>query len=216
MPTAADILTQVAYTFPNVEETEALAYLQEVHDELCFDFKLDKSTVTNTSLVADTRAYAYPAGTARIYQVRYVRSATEGDFRVLVETSEDELDGRQANWRGLSSGEPTQFFADTGQINLVPAPDTSTSGSYPQLSYEISSYETLSTGTNMPTGLTSYQAWVEGVKVKIAVSYKDDRLGIFDQLYSAARKRLGTQVNNLPARYQPVFRPAFSGGSRKV
>lgn len=214
--TAADIIDRVQFDFPNASDTELLADLQVIHDELCFDFKLKKSTVTNTSLVAGTRAYALASGTARVYQARYVRSAADGDFRVLQETAEDELDQIQSNWRGLSDGEPSQFFADTGQINLVPAPDTTTSSSYPQLQYEISSYETLIASTDMPTGISSYEVWVDGVKARFALRYKDDRFQIFAQMYAMGRARLGTQVNNLPARYQQVHRPAPYGGIRKV
>jgi hypothetical protein len=214
--TVNQAIAKIQLDFPNASSAELLDDIQVIHDELCFDFKLVKSTVTNTSLVAGTRSYNLASGAVRVYQVRYVRSATDGDFRVLHETSEDELDTVQRNWRGLADGEPVKFFADSGQIHLVPAPDTSTSGSYPQLQYEVASSATLTGTDNLPSGLSSQEAWVAGVKARVALRYEDKRYPIYERAYAIERRRLATQVNNLPARYQQVFRPSPYQGTRKV
>lgn len=214
-----ELIAQVKLDFAKVSDAEVLADLQAIHDELCFDFKLIKSTETETSLVAGTREYALPAGTARVYQVRYVRSATAGDFRVLQETSEDELDQTRRNWRGLDNGEPYKFFADGGNLSLVPAPDTASSGSpaYPRLEFEIASYEPGLDGTeDLPTGLSSYEAWVDGAKMRLALKRQDKRYPLYERAYMMNRRRLATQVNQLPARYQQVYRPAPYQGSQKV
>lgn len=214
--TAGNIIDQAQLVIPEVNDTVALAYLQLIHNELCFDFKLSKATATNTSLVAGTRAYSLASGASRVYQVRYVRSATDGDFKVLMPTSEDELDQRYRNWRGMDDGEPNWVFVDSDQVNLVPSPDSSTSGSYPQLQYEYTSVATLSSGTNLPTGVVSYEAWRCGLLWKMAEGYKPEIIEYWRMRYMEERGKLANQLHLFDAHYQRTITPQPYGGIGKV
>jgi len=217
MATAGDIIDLVQLTFSHASDEECLADLQIIHNELCFDFKLKPSTGTITTLVAGTREYTLPTGTGRVDQVRYHRSATRSDFKILIPTHVDKLDELDSRWRGKNNGEPQQFYIQNGKIGLVPPPDTATSGSYPQIQIDISSVETLADATVMPSSVISHQAWVDGVHMRVAARCKDDRYGIYRQAYQDERKRLGEQMNKFARDFKVQILPAHAGyGRRRV
>lgn len=208
--TFTNLVSRIQIDFPDASATELLDDLQVIHNELCFRFKLIKSTQSNTSLVAGTGSYALPTNTARIYQVRYW--ADSSGFTVLTETSEDEMDSVRPRWRGETAGTPRFYMADSGTMTLVPAPGISTSGGYPKLTFEISSYQPAISGSDtLPTGIFDHEAWVNGVKARFALRHGDARYPVYERMYEESRAILAQQTNTVPARFQPRFQPAGLG-----
>jgi len=217
MATVADVIGVIQLDFPNASDTEILSCLQQVHNEICFDYKLKPALGTITTLAVGTREYALPASTARVDQVRYRNSATREDFTVLQPTHIDELDTLDVRWRARANGKPQQFYIQAGNIGLVPPPDTATSGSYPQIELDVSQYEILTAGTTLPTSVVSHQAWVEGAKARIALRYEDQRYAVYQRAFEMERKRLAHQLNSFSRQFKVQFLPnSTMGGRRRV
>lgn len=179
--TAQNIIDEAKLDFPDETDTRALSDLQSIHDHLLFKFKIYWST-ENVSLTADTQEYTIPTDTNRVYQVRYYTSATE--YKVLTATHIDKLDKENSKWRMHDSGTPREFYADLGRgkIGFYPAPDTTTSG-YPIVQADVSKRQTLSVGDTLPGSLPSYQAWVEGVRYRMALRVNDERVGAYLSMF---------------------------------
>lgn len=217
--TAQDIINRAKLTFPDATDTVALSYLQDIHDDLCWLFKINPSDVTETSLVSGTANYDLPTGTARIFSCRYVRSATAGDWKELEPTHIDALDALRRDWRKQSDSEPEYFYVEDGDIHLHPAPDTSSSGSpaYPRLEMQVSLYETLLVGTTLAE-FPNYNAWITGLRMKLAEHFEDTRFQMYERQYEMQKKRLGGQTVYRAAHFAPslVSSHARTGGRRKA
>lgn len=212
--TDAQAINLIQADFDNASNAEVLSDLQAIHDDLCRVMRLKPSTQTLSSIVAGTPGYALSAGWARVFGVRYFSSAT--DYTKLKATDKDELDSFRYNWR-LESGTPDSYYIESGNIYLVPSPDTSSSGGYPKVEVDISSTETLSgSGTNLPSGVSSYRAWIEGAKWLIALRYQDPRTSYYEKRYEDERKKLFQQVQQASAEFKPRFIPVGQSSSYRV
>lgn len=209
--TATQAIAEAQRDFPDRSTTECLADLQAVHDELTFDFRIAPSSTT-INVTSGTAGYALASGTSRIYSVRYTRSATKGDYKTLRPTHKDELDQVYERWRSRDNAEPEMYYIEGGSIYLVPAPNATTSGSYPRLDLDVSSTATLSGGTNLPT-LPSSRVYIEGLKARLALRTEDSRYGEYARMYAIERKRLGTILNNQAAYFSPRMLPGSAFAS---
>lgn len=204
MPTAGDIIDEAQRDFTHRSDAECLADLQAVHDELCFDFRL-KIASTTISITAGTASYTQ-AG--RVYDARYTRSATRGDYKTLKATHKEELDEIDPRWRARENAEPEYFYMEAGNIVLHPTPDETTSGSYPRIDVDYATSETLVSGTDLPDGLMSYRVYVEGLKSRLALRVEDPRYPAYERMYQLERKRLADQLNHTAADFVSRQLPA--------
>lgn len=211
--TAGEVIDLVQRDLKNASDAECLDDLQAIHDDLAFSMRLKPSTQTLSSLVSGTASYALSTGWARVFGVRYYTSATS--YEKLKPTSKDELDSFRQYWR-TETGEPDSYYIDGGNIVLVPAANETSSGSYPQVQVDLSLTETLADATTLPTGISSYRAWVEGTKMLVAARYEDPRFNLYAQRYDIYRKRLFEQIQQGSAEYKPRILPPGASQSFRV
>jgi len=207
MPTAQQVIDKCQLDFPSRSDTECLDDLQELHNEICFKLKLAPATQTLSSLVAGTASYALASGTARVYEVRYYTSATS--YHKLNATHIDELSTTRFNWR-TESGTPDSFALQAGNIILVPNPSTSSVANYPQVQVDHTLVTTLSIGDSLPTGLISYKAWIDGLKMKSAARLEDPRLGYYKTEHERGIKLIYDQLYRMAAEFTPRINPPGS------
>lgn len=216
MPTIADIFTQVRLDFPSQSDAELLSDAQSIHDELCFDFKLIPGTL-NLNVTAGTSEYSLTGDHVTVYSADYARSAT--DAEPLRVSHPDEMDEFRPNWRREPASTPSWYYVESGKVGLVPAPSASTSGTYPRLELRTGQRQTLAltpSPTNLPAGLVSYQAWVDGIKARAAIRVSDQRATSFAQMYDASRRRLSEQLHSSARRYRRTFLPRLFGGGNDI
>lgn len=210
--TAQNIVTEVQFDFPDRSDTELLADLQDVYDELSFDFKLNPGTQSVSTITAGTAGYALSAGTTRVYQARYHTSSTS--YTVLDMVHVDWLDAYQSQWRGASDGTPRYCYVELGTIYLHPAPDTSTSGGYPTLDVDTTTNATLVLATALPAGLASYKVFSEGVKALSALRTSDGRYPEYKARYEAEKDRLARQTHRFGVHFHPTLSVETSSTGR--
>lgn len=213
--TAQEVIDLAKLDFPDETDTKALADLQVIHDELCFDFKVYPSTQSLTSLVAGTNNYALTAGTKRVYNARYL--ANSSSSKPLEPTHRDHMDVLDPNWEARANGTPREYWVEAGKVYLHPTPDTSSSGGYPKVELVTTLGQTLVVGTTLPS-VPNYQAWVEGVKWRIALRKNDPRMEIYRGLYMMERTRLADQLSSAVVQVGFTAYPAGTteGGPVKV
>lgn len=217
MPTAQAIIDEAKLDFPDETDTRALSDLQSVDDYICFRFPVIRSR-QDVTLTADTREYSLPSNTVRVLACRYVTSATASDK--LQARHLDWFDAYDYNWRDQSSGTPMDYYVDTANnnIGLHPAPDTTTSGGYPKLTLDVSQRRgTLVVGTDFGSNLPSYQAWVEGLRHRMALRTSDERLGYYERMFNHELAQLDLMLRG-SAEFQPTARmdTVFRQQRRKV
>lgn len=214
MATAQDVINEAKREFDGRSDEECLADLQAVHNELCWDFKLIPSEDT-INLTAGTSSYSMPADCARVYELRYRTSSTRSNFTRLIATEREELDELHNHWRGTNNGKPQYYYILGGLLYLYPTPDTSTSAGYPILEIDYSAITTLASGTDLPSSLFTYRAYVEGLKSRLALREEDERYGEYMRMYTMERKRLAEQLFSRAADYrQKIYGPGTTQGFR--
>ncbi len=125
--TANTIIARTQRVYADLDSTSALAYLNDVDEEVLTAVPWRRSTRA-IPLVAGVHEYALLEGEIRIWAARYLQSGNFDAETHLSETSFDTLDREQAGWRAKRPGVPAQFYvssdANTGVIGLCPAPET--------------------------------------------------------------------------------------------
>ena len=158
--------------YSEVDDVEKLRHLQRAHSRILRAVPLEPTIVTFSSLVDGTKEYATGDTYLRVWSVRYVRSATQGDSKMLEPISVDELDLDFEDWRGNDTGEPRYWYWRAGKIGLHPTPDTTTS-TYPLLSMEVSADETITGSTVLPGHVRNFDAWIFDALESITISRRD-------------------------------------------
>lgn len=207
--TVSNLYTQINDEFPQVADAEKLRRIQRAHSRILSLVPVKAAVTTNTSLVADTKEYSLSDAYLRIWSVRYLRSSTQGDSKQLIETSVDELDKTIPDWRGAPSGEPKYWYIRGSKMGLHPTPDTSSSSSYPQLSFEYTTDETLTGSSELPDNCRTHEAWLYDVCAAIAMSRGDQRYPWFEERRDRAMKELTRMFHGRTARLQPQVVPAM-------
>lgn len=204
MPTAQNIIDEAKLDFPDETDTRALSDLQSIDDELTRKYKLIWSRET-ISLTADTQEYSLPSNTNKVYACTYEYSAT--DKERLEATHIDWLDEYEPDWRNRDSSRPQKFYVDivNGNIGFYPTPDTTTS-TYPRVIADVSKRRgTLITSTDFGDDLPSYQAWVEGLRYRMALRTEDPRLQLYAAMYRQEQRYLDLALRGA-ADFQPSVR----------
>lgn len=213
--TATQLSTQLSDWFPQVSSAEKLRHIQRAHTRILALCPLKVATATNTSLVADTKEYALTDAYLNIWSVRYIKSATQGDSVQLIETSVDELDQTRPDWRGEASGTPVYWYIRGSKMGLHPTPDTSSSASYPQLSFEYTTDETLTGSSELPDNARTHEAWLYDAAAAIALSRSDQRYAAFEQRRVQSLKELLRMFKRRTPRLHPRVVPGSTGKSPK-
>ena len=169
------VMDQMDDFYMEADDTEKLRHLQRTHTRILTAIPLEPSIVTYSSLVSGTRQYATGDTYLRVWSVRYVRSATAGDSKMLKPISVDELDNDFGDWRAGSAGEPSYWYWRGGEIGLHNKPDTTTSGGYPNLSMEVSTYEAITGATVLPAHVPNFDCWVYDALETITLAHRDER-----------------------------------------
>lgn len=217
MPTAQNIIDEAKLDFPDETDTRALSDLQSVDDYICFKYAVIRSR-QDITLTADTREYSLPSNTVRVLAARYLTSATSSTK--LTARHLDWFDEYDYNWRDQDSGTPMDYYVDiaNGNIGFHPAPDTTTSGSYPKVTVDVSQRRgTLITSTDFGSSLPSYQAWVEGLRHRMALRTSDERVTYYESLFRHELSQLDLMLRG-SAEFQPTTRmdTVFRQQRRKV
>lgn len=215
----SDIIANARLRFNDLKDADALVYLKEVRAHVLGLLDFRKTTITNTSLVAGTAEYAYADTSMNFDQVRYVRSATDGDFKILRAITKDYLYAERPEWTMQEDGEPSEFYLTAGttgpKIGLVPAPDTSTSGGYPKLEMDITQNETLTTGTTIYDDLPSASVYINGIKKRYAEDKHRDDIEVYTRLFKSdiaeAQRYRNNKNKQAPAKLRPAFMSRRTG-----
>lgn len=215
MATGQDIVNRIRRHFPDVSETIVLEQLNEVHAELTRDIPLNRSSSTLTSLVDGTREYSLGATVARVWSAHYATTSAEGLGRTLRPTNIEYLDEHRGEWRNQGDAEPREFYIYAGNIGFYPTPPTTSSGGYPRVTLQVTTYDTIVVGTTMPTFTSSHEAWVMGTCERLALERNDQRLPYFSQKAKLEKALLGDMVRGRNIKDQDLIIPAFARGAQQ-
>lgn len=200
----SDVLDEIDDFYSEADDTEKLRHFQREHNRIRRIVPIATSVATFSSLLDGTKEYATGDAYMKVFSARYVRSETEGDSKVLLAISVDELDLDFADWRAAGTGEPTYWYWRSAKIGFHNTPDTSTSGSYPNVSLEVATTETVTTSTAMPAHVAHYEAWMYGTITSIAAARRDwEAVQYFRPKSQEALAELIRMHHDRTARYQP-------------
>lgn len=170
-----DSVTQVCADFnaryPDVGTTAAERLFNMIHKRILARIGI-RDTTAIISLTAGTREYDLAEANLQIRVAHYVRSASEGDFYEIRETSTDALDELDEGWRGRATqSEPRAFYvtsvvdSDTSEkkIGFVEIPPTTTSGGYPNVTLYVTQNAVLSGSDTIPAALQDSQIYLDGM-----------------------------------------------------
>lgn len=168
--TVQSIVDQARDIYPSMSEVAALRYFNEVRKDILSQVPLVNSSNT-ISVVAGTPTYQYSVYARRIQSAQYEKSAT--DVKRLLATSKDRVDFEYPNWRQWDDATPRMYFIEhdnTGLpiVHLIPAPDTTTSGTYPRLVLYDDIYSDLLIGDTIYDDLDSADVYITGIVKKWA------------------------------------------------
>jgi hypothetical protein len=220
MPTVGDLVDEIQETFGSISDAQALRMIQKRDDYLNSLLPIDPSIVTLDSFVVGTREYTLSNLVAKIYSARYVRSATQGDSRMLEPTSRDELHENYGDWEGHGNAEPRMFYVRGNNIGFYPTPDTASSGGYPKVDLEVSMYATLTAATNLPDNIPrgAYDAWTFHVLEEWGAMKNDSRVDYFRLRKEEGYRQLHQYLLRRLAHYHPKMlkSQAISRGPRTL
>jgi len=176
--TITQVIASFRQVYPQCDTTRAQTFFETIHKRILAACKLRQKT-EDITLTADQREYDLPSGAMRIFAAHYVTSSSDDDFHTLIETSEDDLDVRDPDWRRRTNSgdqEPEQYYitsaTDTDsakpKIGFLETPPTSTSGGYPKVVLSLTSLATLSGSETIPSNLLDEEVYVSGMAMLYA------------------------------------------------
>lgn len=191
--TVQSVIDDANDIYAEMPEATALKFLNSVRRTVLAKIPLMQSANT-LSTTADEPVYTYSASITRIQDVEYATSAT--DSRRLIPISKDTLNETIYNWRRRESGTPTHYCLESdntgiAQIRMFPAPDTTTSGSYPQIRVYAEITSALLIGDTIYDDLDSTEVYVTGIAKMWARTKRPDDLA----LRTADHERCLSQLN---------------------
>lgn len=194
MATAVNTLVaEIRKDFPQVPAADVIALLQEEDDILSREHRITVTT-ESVNLTAGTSEYSVSATTARYWAARYVTGSGVGAYSVLHPTKKTLLFQENPNWLKAGNGTPRLYYIDAGNLGLYPPPDTTTSGGYPKVVLEVSQFNTITAGQNMPSTVRSFERWKYGVLLKLALRMSNERVQLYSQMKKEAEDDLREQL----------------------
>lgn len=155
--------------FEVFDDINALEYMQEVHNHILSLCRVKPDENVDINLVQGQFTYALDPLVMKVWDARYINSATTGDSRRLEPRAVDELDFQtRGQWRYNPAGTPIWYDERSGQLVVIPAPDTATSAGYPIVRLVVQKSDTLTLDSVLPTAVHEYDAWVFGLGLKYA------------------------------------------------
>lgn len=207
------LTTDLQMAYDDMTSTLAERYINNVHSNVLERLGLRTASV-NISLTAGTREYAYAAVNIHVKQVYYVFSSATNDFKLLLPTSEDELDLQNRIWRlSTTQGTPGRYYmiSKTNTDNTAtymgfdPIPDTSTSAGCPIVTIYGVQTVTLTATDTIPVELSSSQVYLDGAKW---IHCKNTRRGEadywreqYDQSMEDEVSFYNDRIRNYPSRF---------------
>jgi len=209
--TVANIIQAAKRRYPDMPDALAVEFFNTVRGYVMSELQLRRTTIT-VNLVDGTQEYALNSQSFVINQVRYVRSATQNDFKVLRAVSIPEFDATAPDWRKVDGGEPSAFYIYNGTAGPMlgldrPAPTTTTS-SYPVLSVDVNQNNTLSAGDTVYDDLPNMKLYVYGIRKEFAEDYDNANVGAWDEMFARElnraqkyldKKNRGTATSMMPS-----------------
>lgn len=151
-----------------VEPQEIIGFINEVHKDLCGMFPVQRLTF-QVVLTQGTKAYALGTGVEMVDKARYIYGSGTHDFRTLDATHYDKIRNFEP-WRihDTTLSEPTEYYVDNGNINLVESPPTSTDGltNVPRVDYDAYVFTALTAGATISSQLKDGKVYVAGTAMK--------------------------------------------------
>ena len=210
--TVASIITAAKRRYPDMTDAEAVEFLNTVRGWVMSELQLRRTTLT-VNLTADTQEYSLNAAVFAVDQVRYTRSSTQGDFKVLRAVSLYELDATSQDWRKLESGEPSSFYIYNGTTGPMigldrPAPTTTSSG-YPILTIDVNQNNALSNGDTLYDDLPNAKVYVYGIRREFAEDKDNANVAAWDEMFNRELNRAQSYMNKKNRGSATVMRPAY-------
>ncbi len=205
--TVSSFITLVLDYFPGQDSTTVLSALQQVHDDLCERYMVRRKTVYVDTLVAGTSEYNLPTTsgsiiniTSAIYQAT---SNTGGDYP-LEPTTVVDMNYEIPTWQTQPNSQPVRYMVDGGEVGassprlvLFPAPNLTSSASYPRVRLDCSMMEVLTTSGSPSAGQSNVlppncgiNAWLYGTLCKLSEKLNDERYAIWKSEATAAEREL--------------------------
>lgn len=195
-----------------MSDSVALEHLNTVRGYVMSELQLRRTTLS-VNVTDGTREYALNAYAYCVNQVRYTRSSTQGDFKVLRAISLPELDMTQQDWRKVDDGEPSAFYLYNGTtgpiIGLDRAVDTTTSSGYPILSVDVNQNNVLSSGDVLYDDMPNTKVYVYGIRREFAEDMDNANVAAWDELFGRELDRVHAYLQKKNAGYSTVMRPSY-------
>jgi len=190
--TVQAIYTAVQTHFSDIPEATFLSLLNDVHQEIIENIRLTPDVAVTVELTAGQQEYALPDTVLRIWEAAYMAQA--GDYQRLKQTNVDRLDDGSPTWRNYSPSTPSRVYDRGGNLGLVPAPDTTTSGGYPIVTLYCSqtSDTPLGIDDSLPAMARTGNAWTYRVCERWADMYHQEMSQFFANLSAREYERLIT------------------------
>lgn len=185
------IVTRTQRIFPAfVDTTSHAEYANLVHRDILTRLPLRVSTRDIAYTAA--QEYALQDTELRVWSVELYASATS--HRPLIETSIEELNIKNRNWRSTpTSNTGNRFYVwsnTTGRvIGVVPAPSSAASGGYPLLRLYVSVAAVLTTSSEIVAGLENDDLYTYGMAARYALDEKRDQYEFWNDRYELAMEK---------------------------
>ncbi len=183
------VITRANRIFKDLQSATIVDYANEVHDDLCREVP-QILTTEDITLVADQQEYALAELSMQVYHAEYWTSAT---YRVPLNAFDlTAWDLESPNWRAVAHSQPTYYsiWRNTTDNILVlhPKPATATDGGtgYPKVRLYVSRGEALTSGSNLPKGLSSADLYVFGIAMRYAADRVPTKYAFYKKLYDEA------------------------------
>jgi len=162
----ASVISDATGIYNSIPTARQITLFNEAHALIGRVVKLYPDDAVDVSLTAGTQKYTYDADVLRVWHAAYFSAA--GTSHPLTETSVDEKDYNEEGWRQASSGIPHEWFEEGSQIGFYPAPNTTTSASYPKVVLYCQQRRVLTTSDSLPDFINDPDAWVDLMAYKWA------------------------------------------------
>lgn len=171
--TVNEVRDEFIERYPDAQDTDNAKILRLIQGAdlwVCSELphRHDTFDLSLTADDPDILFSAFPAGAggmtgaeiARIYSAVYIRSANNGDYKLLTGRDPRWLDKyRGLDWRLGVSGEPSEFAVDAGVSGrvfwILPKPNLTTSSGYPKIRLYCSCHKVLAYGQDLAVDLPS-------------------------------------------------------------
>lgn len=176
--------------YPGCPSATALVLFNRALKELGTRCEL-RNSVQYVNLVAGQREYAIDANQVTVYAAYLEKSSDSSNWIVLTETSVAKLDELSRGWRMVNGGYGAyQYYitsaadgdASKPMIGFHPAPDATTSGTYPRVALYSSVHHDLDGADNLPSNVLSEDVFLYRMAYRWSVRRDPDKAAYWQTL----------------------------------